>query len=102
MPGGSRDRFRFHALLQTDLWIGSKALKNLTSKLQSVGSATSEPQEESPVDTPEMVFKAYVTYDVGLPLTTMYHDQIITPSPTTHSEYSQSSGIGYVPLLLQT
>lgn len=43
----------------------SKALKNLASKLQSVGSATSEPQEEFPADPPERVFKAYVSYDVN-------------------------------------
>ena len=43
----------------------SEALKNLTSKLKSVGLATSEPQEESPVDHPERVFKAYVSYDVS-------------------------------------
>jgi hypothetical protein len=43
----------------------SKALRNLTSKLQSVGSATSEPQKESPVYPPERIFKAYVSYDVS-------------------------------------
>jgi len=41
----------------------SKAWKNLTSKLQSVGSTSSEPQRESPVGPPDRVFKAYVAYD---------------------------------------
>lgn len=43
----------------------SKALKNLASKLQSVGSTSSESQEDSPVDPPERIFKAYVAYDVS-------------------------------------
>jgi hypothetical protein len=43
----------------------SKALKNLASRLQSVGSASSESHEDSPVDLPERVFKAYVAYDVS-------------------------------------
>lgn len=37
-----------------------KALKSLTSKLQSVGSTLSEP-----VNQPERVFKAHVAYDVS-------------------------------------
>ncbi|KAF9649574.1 hypothetical protein BDM02DRAFT_3186204 [Thelephora ganbajun] len=40
----------------------NKALKNLTSKLQSVGSTSPEPQEDSPVDPPERFFKAYVAH----------------------------------------
>jgi len=43
----------------------SEALKSLASKLKSVGLATSEPQEETPVDPPERVFKAYVSYDAS-------------------------------------
>lgn len=43
----------------------SKALKNLTSKLQSVGSTPSEPQERSAFDPPERVFKTYVAHDVS-------------------------------------
>jgi len=42
-----------------------KALKNLTSKLRSVGSVSCEPQLNPPVDQPERVFKAHVAYDVS-------------------------------------
>ena len=42
-----------------------KAFKNLASKLQYVGSASSEPNP--PVDRPERVFKAHVAYDVSQP-----------------------------------
>jgi len=44
-----------------------KALKNLTSKLRSVGSTSFEPQPGPPVDQPERVFKVHVAYDVSYP-----------------------------------
>lgn len=46
----------------------SKAFKNLTSKLQSVGSTSSQSRQDSPVDPPDRVFKAYAAYDVGVPM----------------------------------
>ena len=44
-----------------------KAWRNLTSKLQSVGSTPSEPHPYSLDSPPERVFKAYVAYDVSYP-----------------------------------
>lgn len=41
----------------------SKAFKNLTSKLQSVGSTLAESQGDFPDDPPERVFKAFVAHD---------------------------------------
>lgn len=43
----------------------NKALKNLASKLQSVGSASLKSQEGYPTDPPERVFKIYVAHDVS-------------------------------------
>lgn len=43
----------------------SKAFRSLTSRLQSVRSTLSEPQQYTLVDPPERVFKAYVAYDVS-------------------------------------
>ena len=42
-----------------------RALKNLTSKLQSVGSTSLGSQPRYPDDPPERIFKAHVAYDVS-------------------------------------
>lgn len=55
----------------------TRALRHLTSKLQSVGSASSsESSEESSDDHLERVFKAYVVYDVSYSYITVLCKQL--------------------------
>ena len=50
----------------------TRALRHLTSKLQSVGSSSSESSEDSLDDPQDRVFKAYVVYDVSYRYITMF------------------------------